>query len=100
VENKKGVARETVRTNHATGRRRRRHAPTMSKDLSLRIETPMRRIFRETLYEHPTGMFADEFAKAWSKLTHRDMATAREYLGPRSFPKKPSCGKARFPVDH
>ncbi|WP_160093727.1 catalase/peroxidase HPI [Rhodococcus sp. T7] len=58
-----------------------RHAPTMlTTDLSLRIDPAYEKITRRWL-DHPEEL-ADEFAKAWYKLTHRDMGPVDRYLGP------------------
>ncbi len=58
-----------------------RHAPTMlTTDLSLRLDPAYERISRRFL-EHP-DQFADAFARAWFKLTHRDMGPIARYLGP------------------
>ncbi len=57
------------------------HAPTMLvTDLSLRIDPAYEKISRR-FYEHP-DQFADAFARAWFKLTHRDMGPRSRYLGP------------------
>lgn len=57
-----------------------RHAPTMlTTDLSLRIDSTYEKITRRWL-DHPEE-FAVEFAKAWYKLTHRDMGPVDRYLG-------------------
>jgi len=59
----------------------RRHAPTMlTTDLSLRFDPAYEKISRR-FYEHP-DQFADAFARAWFKLTHRDMGPIVRYLGP------------------
>ena len=59
----------------------KRHAPTMLvTDLSLRIDPVYEKISRR-FYEHP-DQFADAFARAWFKLTHRDMGPRSRYLGP------------------
>ncbi|MDP2762450.1 MAG: catalase/peroxidase HPI [Sideroxyarcus sp.] len=59
----------------------RRHAPTMlTTDLSLRFDPVYEKISRR-FYEHPDE-FADAFARAWFKLTHRDMGPRARYLGP------------------
>jgi catalase-peroxidase len=59
----------------------RRHAPTMlTTDLSLRFDPAYEKISRR-FYEHP-GEFAAAFARAWFKLTHRDMGPRTRYLGP------------------
>jgi catalase-peroxidase len=58
----------------------KRHAPTMlTTDLSLRLDPAYEKISRR-FYENP-GQFADAFAKAWFKLTHRDMGPRPRYLG-------------------
>jgi catalase-peroxidase len=58
-----------------------RHAPTMlTTDLSLRLDPAYAKISRRFL-EHPE-QFADAFARAWFKLTHRDMGPRARYLGP------------------
>jgi catalase-peroxidase len=59
----------------------KRHPPTMlTTDLSLRLDPVYERITRRWL-EHP-DQFADAFARAWFKLTHRDMGPIARYLGP------------------
>jgi catalase-peroxidase len=59
----------------------RRHAPTMlTTDLSLRFDPAYEKISRR-FYEHPDQL-ADAFARAWFKLTHRDMGPRARYLGP------------------
>jgi len=59
----------------------KRHAPTMlTTDLSLRVDPAYEKISRR-FYEHPDE-FADSFARAWFKLTHRDMGPVARYLGP------------------
>ena len=59
----------------------RRHPPTMlTTDLSLRFDPAYEKISRRFL-EHPE-QFADAFARAWFKLTHRDMGPKSRYLGP------------------
>ncbi len=59
----------------------KRHAPTMlTTDLSLRFDPAYEKISRRFL-EHP-NQFADAFARAWFKLTHRDMGPIVRYLGP------------------
>jgi catalase-peroxidase len=58
-----------------------RHAPTMlTTDLSLRFDPAYAKISKRFL-EHPDE-FADAFARAWFKLTHRDMGPRARYLGP------------------
>jgi catalase-peroxidase len=57
------------------------HAPSMlTTDLSLRVDPAYEKISRR-FYEHP-DQFADAFARAWFKLTHRDMGPIVRYLGP------------------
>jgi catalase-peroxidase len=59
----------------------KRHQPTMlTTDLSLRMDPVYERITRRWL-EHPEEL-ADAFARAWFKLTHRDMGPKVRYLGP------------------
>ncbi len=59
----------------------KRHAPAMlTTDLSLRLDPVYEKISRR-FYEHP-DQFADAFARAWFKLTHRDMGPIVRYLGP------------------
>ena len=59
----------------------KRRAPTMlTTDLSLRMDPAYEKISRR-FYEHP-DQFADAFARAWFKLTHRDMGPIVRYLGP------------------
>jgi len=59
----------------------KKHAPTMlTTDLSLRLDPAYEKISRR-FYEHPE-QFADAFARAWFKLTHRDMGPIHRYLGP------------------
>ena len=59
----------------------KRHAPAMlTTDLSLRFDPVYERIARR-FYENPPA-FADAFARAWFKLTHRDMGPRARYLGP------------------
>jgi catalase-peroxidase len=59
----------------------KRHAPTMlTTDLSLRMDPVYEQISRRFL-ENPDE-FADAFARAWFKLTHRDMGPVVRYLGP------------------
>jgi len=60
---------------------KKRHAPTMlTTDLSLRFDPVYEKISRR-FYEHPDQL-ADAFARAWFKLTHRDMGPRARYLGP------------------
>ncbi len=75
---KGGAGAGTIPDAHAPSRR---HAPTMlTTDLSLRLDPVYEKISRRFL-EHP-GELADAFARAWFKLTHRDMGPRARYLGP------------------
>jgi catalase-peroxidase len=59
----------------------KKRVPTMlTTDLSLRVDPAYEKISRR-FYEHPQE-FADAFARAWFKLTHRDMGPINRYLGP------------------
>jgi catalase-peroxidase len=59
----------------------KKHLPTMlTTDLSLRFDPAYEKISRR-FYEKP-DQFADAFARAWFKLTHRDMGPRERYLGP------------------
>ncbi len=60
---------------------KKRHAPAMlTTDLALRFDAAYEKISRR-FYENP-DQFADAFARAWFKLTHRDMGPIARYLGP------------------
>ena len=75
---KNGAGAGTVPDPHDSLRRR---APSMlTTDLSLRFDPAYEKISRR-FYEHP-DQFADAFARAWFKLTHRDMGPIVRYLGP------------------
>tara|TARA_B110000438_G_scaffold295038_1_gene337419 strand:- start:2448 stop:4688 length:2241 start_codon:yes stop_codon:yes gene_type:complete len=59
----------------------KRHAPIMlTTDISMR-EDPIYNKISKHFYENP-DQFADQFARAWFKLTHRDMGPRKRYLGP------------------
>ncbi|MGI8438387.1 MAG: catalase/peroxidase HPI, partial [Chthoniobacterales bacterium] len=59
----------------------KKHRPTMlTTDLALRMDPAYEKISRR-FFEHPE-QFADAFARAWFKLTHRDMGPRARYLGP------------------
>ena len=74
-------------------------APNMlTTDLSLRFDPAYEKISRR-FYENPQA-FADAFAKAWFKLTHRDMGPLSRYLGPE-VPREPQLWQDPVPaVDH
>ncbi|MGA2479085.1 MAG: catalase/peroxidase HPI [Spirochaetia bacterium] len=75
---KHGAGADTVPDAHNPSRRR---APTMlTTDLALRFDPAYEKISRRFL-ENPE-QFADAFARAWFKLTHRDMGPRARYLGP------------------
>lgn len=75
---KDGAGADTVPDAHDKSKR---HAPTMlTTDLSLRFDPIYEKISRR-FYENPQE-FADAFARAWFKLTHRDMGPIARYLGP------------------
>jgi catalase-peroxidase len=93
---KNGAGAGTVPDAHD---RSKRHAPMMlTTDLALRVDPayePIARRFRDNPQE-----FADAFAKAWYKLTHRDMGPLSRYLGPL-VPKEPQLWQDPVPpVDH
>lgn len=77
----------------------KRRTPTMlTTDLSLRFDPAYEKISRRFL-EHPDE-FADAFARAWFKLTHRDMGPITRYLGPL-VPKEQLIWQDPVPaVDH
>ena len=75
---KNGAGADTVPDAHDPSKR---HAPSMlTTDLSLRFDPAYEKISRR-FYENP-DQFADAFARAWFKLTHRDMGPVVRYLGP------------------
>src|SRR5713101_710278 len=77
----------------------KRHAPSMlTTDLALRFDPVYEKISRR-FHENP-DQFADAFAKAWYKLTHRDMGPIVRYLGPL-VPKEQLPWQDPIPaVDH
>jgi catalase-peroxidase len=77
----------------------KKHVPTMlTTDLALRMDPAYEKISRR-FYEHP-DQFADAFARAWFKLTHRDMGPIARYHGPL-VPKETLIWQDPIPaVDH
>jgi catalase-peroxidase len=76
-----------------------RHAPAMlTTDLALRFDPAYEKISRR-FYENP-DQFADAFARAWFKLTHRDMGPLSRYLGPFVPKEKPLWQDPIPAVDH
>jgi catalase-peroxidase len=70
----------------------------LTTDLALRADPAYENISRR-FYEHP-DQFADAFARAWFKLTHRDMGPIARYLGPL-VPKEPLAWQDPIPaVNH
>src|SRR5277367_4232201 len=93
---KDGAAADTVPDAHDSSKR---HAPTMlTTDLALRFD-PIYGPISKRFHENPDE-FAEAFAKAWFKLTHRDMGPLSRYLGPL-VPKEPQIWQDPVPVvDH
>jgi len=77
----------------------KKHVPTMlTTDLSLRFDPAYEKISRR-FHQHP-DQFADAFARAWYKLTHRDMGPVARYRGPL-VPKETLIWQDPIPaVDH
>ncbi len=77
----------------------KRHTPSMlTTDLALRMDPAYEKISRRFM-ENP-DQFADAFARAWFKLTHRDMGPLSRYLGPL-VPKEELVWQDPLPaVDH
>jgi catalase-peroxidase len=77
----------------------KRHAPIMfTTDLALKVDPSYAKISKH--YHENPQVFADAFAKAWFKLTHRDMGPVSRYLGPL-VPKEPLLWQDPVPaVDH
>jgi catalase-peroxidase len=93
---KDASAKNTVPDAHDPSKR---HAPVMfTTDLSLRMD-PIYAPIAKRFLDNPKE-FADAFAKAWFKLTHRDMGPLSRYLGPL-VPKEPQLWQDPVPaVDH
>jgi len=93
---KNGAGKGTVPDAHDPSKH---HAPSMlTTDLALRFDPAYEKISRR-FYEHP-DQFADAFARAWFKLTHRDMGPIPRYLGPL-VPKETLLWQDPVPaVDH
>jgi catalase-peroxidase len=93
---KGGAGSGTVPDAHDSSKR---HAPSMlTTDLSLRFDPAYEKISRR-FHKNP-DQFADAFARAWFKLTHRDMGPVARYLGPL-VPKEELIWQDPVPaVDH
>jgi len=93
---KNGAGASTVPDAHDPSKK---HAPTMmTTDLALRFDPAYEAISRR-FYQDPQA-FADTFARAWFKLTHRDMGPISRYLGPL-VPREPQLWQDPVPpVDH
>ncbi len=93
---KDSAAKDSVPDAHDPAKR---HAPMMATtDLALRFDPVYEPIARR-FHEHPDE-FAEAFAKAWFKLTHRDMGPVARYLGP-DVPAEPLLWQDPVPaVDH
>jgi catalase-peroxidase len=93
---KNGAGEGTVPHAHDSSKK---IAPGMlTTDLALRVDPAYEKISRR-FYENPQA-FADAFAKAWFKLTHRDMGPISRYLGPE-VPKEPQLWQDPVPaVNH
>jgi catalase-peroxidase len=92
---KNGAGAGTVPDAHDPSKR---HAPSMlTTDLALRLDPAYEKISRR-FYENP-DQFADAFARAWFKLTHRDMGPIVRYLGPL-VPKEELAWQDPIPAIH
>jgi catalase-peroxidase len=93
---KDGAATDTVPDAHDPSKK---HAPTMlTTDLSLKVD-PIYAPISKRFHENPQEL-ADAFAKAWYKLTHRDMGPISRYLGPE-VPAEQQIWQDPLPaVDH
>ncbi len=95
-EGRRGRGHHSRRARQVPNKKRR---PTMlTTDLSLRFDPAYEKISRR-FYEHPEEL-ADAFARAWFKLTHRDMGPRARYLGPE-VPQEELIWQDPIPaVDH
>ncbi len=93
---KNGAAADTVPDAHDPSKK---HAPMMATtDIAMKLD-PIYAPISKRFHENPAE-FADAFAKAWYKLTHRDMGPLSRYLGPL-VPKAPEIWQDPVPtVDH
>jgi catalase-peroxidase len=93
---KNGAGAGTVPDAHDPSKR---HSPSMlTTDLALRLDPAYEKISRR-FHQHPE-QFADAFARAWFKLTHRDMGPIVRYLGPL-VPKEELLWQDPIPaIDH
>ncbi len=90
---KDGAAADTVPDPHDPSKR---HAPTMlTTDLSLKVD-PIYGPIAKRFHDNPQEL-ADAFAKAWFKLTHRDMGPISRYLGPE-VPAQPQIWQDPVPA--
>ena len=89
---KNGAGEGTVP--HAHDKSKKIAPGMLTTDLSLRFDPAYEKIARR-FYENPQA-FADAFAKAWFKLTHRDMGPISRYLGPE-VPKEPQIWQDPVP---
>ncbi len=93
---KHGAGADSVPDAHDAARR---HAPSMlTSDIALRADPVYEKIARR-FYENPE-QFADAFARAWFKLTHRDMGPRSRYLGAEVPPEALVWQDPIDPVDH
>ncbi|MFT4974983.1 MAG: catalase-peroxidase [Myxococcota bacterium] len=93
---KGGAAAGTVPDAHDPNKK---HAPMMfTTDLALKFDPAYAKISKR-FHEHP-DQFADAFARAWYKLTHRDMGPRSRFLGPLIPAEKPQWEDSLPDVDH
>src|SRR5678816_3143013 len=96
IRDRNGAANGTVPDAHDPSKK---HAPMMfTTDLSLKLD-PIYAPISKRFHENPAE-FADAFARAWYKLTHRDMGPITRCLGPL-VPREPQLWQDPVPaVDH